>query len=121
MKILKFFDFPKSDLTLLINGKPNIKISLGGILNIFIIAVAIAFFQIFSNDMIKKENPNIFTENIMDEDRIIKINQSTINIIIQPFFSASGQNFPDIDFSIFTIKGLNPSYFTFENGTKKLF
>jgi hypothetical protein len=33
MTILKYFDFPKSDLTLLINGKQNIKIGFGGILN----------------------------------------------------------------------------------------
>jgi hypothetical protein len=69
--------------------------------------------------MVKKENPNIFIQNIMDEEnRTIKINQSTINIIIQPYFSASGQNYHEVDFSLFTIKGLNPSYYTYENGTK---
>jgi hypothetical protein len=108
MKFFKFFDTPKTNLNFIIEGEGNIKIVLGGIINILIIVTAVTIFQLFSSDMLNKTNPNIFIQSMIDQDnKTIKMNQSTINVIIQPYYSAGTESIFEIDYSLFTITGWN--------------
>jgi hypothetical protein len=122
MKYFKYLDFPKDNISFLIQSKGNLRISLGGILNTAILIMAITLFRIFASDMINKENPSIFIQSVIDQDnRTINMNQSLINVVIQPYYSINGVSFYEMDFSLITVKGYNASYTTYVNGTKTNF
>jgi hypothetical protein len=120
MKYFKIVDLPKSSIAFQFKGRDNVRTILGGILNIILLIIALVVFNIFSSDMINKINPNIFIQNIIDEDnKTIKMNKSTINVIIQPYYSKGIEIVYEVDYTLFTIIGANASYNLYENGTRK--
>jgi hypothetical protein len=120
MKYLKIFDIPRNNINFLIQGKNNVRTIFGGLINLFIFIFAVTIFNIFARDMIEKVNPNIFIQNIIEQDnRKININRPEINVIIQPYWARDSTNYYEVDFSLFTIVANNASYYFLDDGTRK--
>ena len=120
MRYLEELDFSsKSNLTFLIKGKQSFPLVTGGIFTIILSIATIYLLNLFSFDIIRKMNPSIITQKIIDrENKKLNLNQSTINVVIQPYYNNSTNKVFGYDSSLFSIVGFNSTYETMDDGMR---
>jgi hypothetical protein len=119
MKYFKHLDFPSKNIGFLYKGRSNNKLVLGGIMNTLLGILCLILFYIFSDNMLNRLNPNLYSSQNYDGDtRVINFDDSGNNIALQISNIYTEDNKLQMDFSLFTIGAYLSTYESFINGTR---